>query len=137
MHGRLATKSLFSKEVIDIQTFHWLPRNTVKPKTQAMNTRVEFQSGLEQINANAVKPKKSWELSIEGTKDTLDEIQAFFDYHSIGGKPFYYNDLDGVQHTVTFMDDSFEVNGKLGWDEDGYGVKGFDVTVKLRKVWKA
>lgn len=99
-----------------------------------MNTRVEFQSGIEQVQRNAVHPKFIIELPIEGTKGTMDEIQAFFDKHS-SGQSFYWTDLDGVQHTMKFAEDSLEMTGKLGWDEDGYGVKGFDVTVKLRKVW--
>ena len=119
-----------------MDTFTWKPSGTIKIKTQAMNTRVEFQSGLEQVCQNAIYPKVIYELLIEGIKTTMDDIQAFFDSHAPGGKPFYYTDFDGVQHTVTFAEDTFEPSGKLGFGDDGnYGIQGFDVTVKLRKVW--
>jgi phage-related protein len=101
-----------------------------------MNRRIEFESGNEQIQQTAVHPKVTWELPISGIKQTMDDIQAFFDSHAPGGQKFYYTDMNNVQHIVTFATDTFEPTGKLGFGDDGnYGIQGFDVTVTLRKVW--
>jgi phage-related protein len=119
-----------------MDTFTWIPLGTVKPKTQALNRRLEFEAGNEQVQRISVNSKTTWELPIEGVKSTLDELQAFFDAHAPGGITFYYTDFNKVKHTVRFATDSLEPTDKLGFGDDGvYGVQGFSVTVTLRKVW--
>lgn len=65
----------------------------------------------------------------------MDAIQAFYDRNALSAKIFYWIDFEGTQHKVRFAMESFDPTGELGWDNDGYGVKGFSVTVTLRKVW--
>jgi len=99
-----------------------------------MNTRLEFSAGNEQIFRTSVNPKVTWEFTIEGVVETMNDIQDFFEAHS-DGTQFYYIDYRGEQHRVRFEKDAFEPTGNIGWDQDGFGVKGFSVTINLRKVW--
>jgi len=119
-----------------MDTFSWKPLGNIKPRTQALNRRLEFEAGNEQVSRTAVNSKTTWELPISGIKETLDNLQAFFDAHAPGGIKFYYVDFNGIQHTVRFATDAFEPTDQLGFGDDGvYGIQGFSVTVTLRKVW--
>jgi len=117
-----------------VDSFTWIPSDTTKPKVTALNRRVEYEAGNEDIQRIAVNPKKTWEYTYKGVMATHDELQAFFESHC-NGQQFLWTDIGGTQHTVTFATDDFAPTEQLGWDEDGYGAKGFNVTLTFRKVW--
>ena len=114
---------------------------TIKPYSDrkvthtALNRRLEFEAGNEQIQRVSVNTKTIWELNFEGVYDTMIELRDFFDAHAPGGISFYWTDETAEQHTVRFASDTCDINQKYGCDDDGFGVKGFTCTLQLRKVW--
>lgn len=116
---------------------------TLKPygerilETKYITRRVEFENGEEQVQLVAPLPIKIWELKFSGTKEMMDELQAFFDARKGGSEKFYWTDSEGETHTVRFVNDSLKVTQKMGFREDGtFGIVGFETTVQLRKVWQ-
>lgn len=120
--------------MITIDVFSIVPNGDRKLTIQKNNYRVDFGNGNVQVQRKTINPAKLWELTLRGDKEWLDDAKAFFDTHG-NGEQFYWTDEDGIQNVCIFNNDSMEITQRVGWDETGWGVKGFETTVVLRKVW--
>lgn len=118
-----------------METFPFVAYGDRKKTITALNRRIEFENGMEQVAQVAVNPKVIFERTFSGLHEELLEIQRFFYRHAPGGKVFYYVDEEDVQHTVRFASDSCELTEKYGCDEYGFGVKAYSCTLQFRKVW--
>jgi len=122
-----------------LDTFSFVATGDRKKTITALNTRVEFANGNEQVQQNSINPKIIWERTYGGTYDEMLEIQSFFDSHAPGGVLFYWTEetdgsTTGTQHTVRFASDTCDITQKFGWDENGNGIKAYSVTLQFRKV---
>lgn len=118
-----------------METFPFVAWSDRKKTIAALNTRLEFSNGMEQVQQTAVNPKIIWERTYSGLHEELLDIQGFFYRHSPGGKVFYWVDEEDTQHTVRFASDSCELTEKYGCDEYGFGIKAYTCVLQFRKVW--
>lgn len=123
-----------------MDTFTWKPvtGNDIEQTSTALNTRVEFGNGNEQVQRNSVNTKKTWSITFGGTSDQLVAMQSFWDTHS-NGSAFYWTPPApfNTQGTFRFANDTFDPKDKYGIGEDGTGFRivGFTVKLMLRKVY--
>ena len=122
---------------MDTWEFKPLASQEVTPELTAMNTRVEFISGLEQVQENSSNPKDIWTLTYGGTKETLVAMRTFWNNHK-NGTVFYWTPpapLD-TQAVYRFATNDFKVSTKYGTDGAGgnFGIQMFTVQLSLRKV---
>ena len=123
-----------------MDTFTWKPvtGNDIEQTSMALNTRVEFGNGNEQVQRNSVNTKKTWAITFGGTSDQLVAMQSFWDTHS-NGSAFYWTPPApfNTQGTFRFANDTFDPKDKYGIGEDGTGFRivGFTVKLTLRKVY--
>lgn len=123
----------------ELDTFKWNPRGSATPTSQALNTRVEFINGNEQVQSNAKYPKMTWEFTYEDEMEEINAMQDFFNAHAPAGQLFYIYDQNGVRQRVRFASDTFAP--KLiygGIYKDGKPqicAVGGSVTLQFRKVW--
>ena len=100
------------------------------------NRRIEYESGVEQVQKVTVNPIVVWELKFTGNKQTMDDLTDFFNVHSGGATAFYWTDSEGTTHTVRFASDELALTEKYGGKPDGsIGIVGFETTLSIRKVW--
>ena len=77
----------------------------IKPEWSAMNTRLEFVSGLEQVQENSSNPKRIWTVTFGGDSDTMSAMHTFWENHK-DGTTFYWTppkpfDTQGVYRFAT------------------------------------
>ena len=123
---------------MDIFTWKPVTGNDIEQTSTALNTRVEFGNGNEQVQRNSVNTKKTWSITFGGTSDQLVAMQSFWDAHS-NGSAFYWTPPApfNTQGTFRFANDTFDPKDKYGIGEDGTGfcIVGFTVKLALRKVY--
>lgn len=122
-----------------MDTFEFKPLSSqeVTPELTAMNTRVEFISGLEQVQENSSNPKDMWTLTFGGTAETLVALRNFWLAHK-DGSPFYWTPpkpLD-TQAVYRFGSNEFKPSTTYGIANDGtgFGIQKVTVQLTIRKV---
>jgi phage-related protein len=119
-----------------LDTFTWKPYSNRKLSHTALNRRIEYESGNEQVQRVSVNPKVVWELKFSGIYSEMVAIKNFFDSHAPGGVLFYWVDEDGTQQTVRFANDTCDLDQKYGIGDDGnFGVQAYECTLQFRKVY--
>lgn len=122
-----------NNEILPI--FEWKHRGEMKASSKALNTRIEFLNGNEQVQQNAVNPIHTWECSYEGTMETMSSLKRFFDTYAPGGKSFYFKDENRNIKKVRFANDNFDMKLQMGFDETGRLLpQGGIVTLTFREV---
>lgn len=113
----------------------WKPRGTSTPTNQALNTRVEFINGNEQVQQNAVNNKLTFQCTFKDKLTAIERMKKFFDAHC-HGEVFYFTDEYGERQTVRFADDSFAPKITWGFTGEGSGLTavGGEVTLTFRRV---
>ena len=122
---------------MDTWTYKPIVSNDIKPEWTAMNTRLEFISGLEQVQENSSNPKRIWTVTYGGTSDTMSSMHTFWENH-IGGRGFYWTPPApfDTQEVYRFATDKWSPVAKYGCDSTGnnFGIVGFTVELQLRWV---
>jgi Phage minor tail protein. len=102
----------------------------------ALNRRVEFENGNEQVQRQSVNTKVVWERKYGGLKAEMLELKSFFDAHAPGGITFYWvDDEEGTKNTVRFANDTCELQEVYGWTENGRELIGYTTTLQFRLVY--
>ena len=123
-----------------MDTFIWKPLTSqdINQIGTALNTRVEFGNGNEQVQRNSVNPKQVWSITFGGTNDQLVDMENFWLAHN-DGSIFYWTPPKpyDTQGTYRFVNDTFEPKIKygIGDDGDGFKIAGFTVQIGLRYVY--
>ena len=122
---------------MDTWTYKPIAGVDIKPEWSAMNTRLEFVSGLEQVQENSSNPKKIWTITYGGNSDTMRAMHAFWENHK-DGTTFYWTppkpfDTQGIYRFAT---DKWSPSAKYGCGDTGtsFGIQGFTVELQLRQV---
>lgn len=133
----LSVGSVERSDRVDTWTYKPIVTNDIKPEETAMNTRLEFISGLEQVQENSSNSKKLWTLTYGGTKDILESMHTFWYSHK-DGSVFYWTppapfDTQGVYRFAT---DKWNPTAKYGCSASGtsFEIVGFTIEIQLRWV---
>jgi phage-related protein len=119
-------------------TFTWKPlvSQDITPKNTALNTRVEFANGNEQVQQNSVYAKSIWTLQFGGDSAQLVAMQTFWDTNK-GGTLFYWTPPSpyDTQATYRFATDNFDPKAFYGTTTGtNFVIVGFTVELSLRLV---
>ena len=124
-----------------MDTFIWKPLTSqdIDQTDIALNTRVEFGNGNEQVQRNSVNTKQTWAITFGGNRDQLVAMRTFWNNHS-DGSVFYWTPPApfDTQGTYRFANDTFDPKEKYGIGEEGEGfrIAGFTVKLSLRRVYQ-
>lgn len=119
-----------------METFTWKPHGERILTDKYPNTRVEFQSGNEQVQANSIHPIRIWELKFSCLAEEMREIQAFFNRMRGGAGKFYWVDDTGETNVVRFANDETAFTLKRGFIGNPQAdTVASEFTLRFRKVW--
>ena len=111
--------------------------NDIKPEWTAMNTRLEFISGLEQVQENSSNPKRIWTVTYGGTSDIMSSMHTFWENHR-DGSGFYWTPPApfDTQEVYRFATDKWSPVAKYSCSPTGlsFEIVGFTVELQLRWV---
>lgn len=122
---------------MDTWTYKPIVSNDIKPEETAMNTRLEFISGLEQVQENSSNTKKLWTLTYGGTSDIMTDMHTFWSNHR-NGSGFYWTPPAPFDSRAVyrFATDKWNPTVKYGCSDTGssFGIVGFTIELQLRWV---
>lgn len=122
---------------MDTWIFKPIVTNDIKPEESAMNTRLEFISGLEQVQENSSNTKKLWTLTYGGTSDIMETMHDFWVAHK-NGSGFYWTPPApfDTKEVYRFATDKWNPIAKYGCTSGGtsFGIVGFSIELQLRWV---
>ena len=122
---------------MDTWTYKPIAGVDIKPEWSAMNTRLEFVSGLEQVQENSSNPKRIWTVTYGGTSDIMSAMHTFWENHR-NGSGFYWTPPApfDTKEVYRFATDKWSPVAKYGCNSTGnnFGIVGFTVELQLRWV---
>lgn len=120
---------------MDTWTYKPIVTADVKPEETAMNTRLEFGSGLEQVQENSSNPKRIWTLTYGGDRNTMSAMHSFWSAHK-NGSVFYWTPPKpfDTRGTYRFATNKWSPVAKYSTDGISFGIVGFTVELQMRQV---
>ena len=85
----------------ELDTFEFIPHGDVKITYSWDSEQVNFLNGHLQIHRRRVRATKTYELTIAGTAETLQELQRFYDKQNGCLGTFYFT-YDGIKEVCRF-----------------------------------
>lgn len=114
-----------------MERFNFSPRGDVRRTVHYLDRTIDFESGAFQVQRVAVKPVITFEMTFEGTSETLKPLEEFYLKHRKTERfAFTYFNEDYI---CQFTSD-YTPTETLGWNKYGKFIGKISVTLTMRVV---
>lgn len=104
------------------------PRGDVTKNYNFNNNKVEFESGVTQIQRRWIKPRITFSFNVEGDKTMKEYLESFFVARGANFEPFLW-EYEGVEYRVRFGEPQLNFTEIRGYE--GTGTVGYKADVSL------